>query len=144
MVLSCVTIANLLFLKSKPMVFIFSFTLIFVRQRSLSQYLLSTFMNWRLNEKTLSIPYGKAIKMPTYPDFVFLASTFFSRSPFEKPNYLVWIHFSTAFVISKIWILYFEDVHARIYLCGWKRMFSIIAALLPLFNSCTTSPASVL
>eukprot|EP00355_Strombidium_rassoulzadegani_P000586 CAMPEP_0168612802 /NCGR_PEP_ID=MMETSP0449_2-20121227/3110_1 /TAXON_ID=1082188 /ORGANISM="Strombidium rassoulzadegani, Strain ras09" /LENGTH=365 /DNA_ID=CAMNT_0008653389 /DNA_START=169 /DNA_END=1265 /DNA_ORIENTATION=- len=37
---------SLLFLVSKPTVFIFSLILILVRQRSLSQYLLSTFMNW--------------------------------------------------------------------------------------------------
>ena len=44
-------IANLLFLKSKPIVFIFSFTLTFDKQRSLSQYLLRTFMNDILYQK---------------------------------------------------------------------------------------------
>ena len=84
------------------------------------------------------------IHLITYPDFVFLASTFFYKSPLEKPNYLVWMHFSTAFVISKMWMDCLEDVHARMYWCGWNRMLSISALLLPLFSSCTTSPASVL
>ena len=45
--------ASLLFLMSNPTDLNFSFTFIFDKQRSLSQYLFKTFMNWSLTPKRL-------------------------------------------------------------------------------------------
>ena len=66
---------------------------------------------------------------------MFLASTFLMRSPFEKPNYRVWMHFSTAFLISKMCTLYLDEVQARMYWLGWNTILVISALLLPLFSS---------
>ena len=114
--LSFVTIANLLFLTSKPICLNFSFTLILDKHKSLSQYLFRTFMK-------------------DMPDFVFLPSTVFVKSLLENPYCLVLMQVSTAFLISKICMLDFDEVQAKMYYVGWKTIWVISALLFPLFNS---------
>lgn len=54
------------------------------------------------------------------------------------------MHLSTALLISNMWILLFDDVHARIYWVGWKTRLLMSALLFPLLSSWTRSPPSVL
>jgi hypothetical protein len=57
---------------------------------------------------------------------------------------LVSIHFSTDFLISNKWIDDLFEVHAIIFIDGWKFMLVINALPDPLLNSCNNTPSSAL
>lgn len=132
MVLSNVTIANLFFLVSNAITLSWASNLILERHKSLSQYLLRTFI-----QPKLKYQYNQ-----TYLDLVFLASDVLVTSLLSKPYYLISIHFSTALLSSNSWMDWFEDVQAKRCLVGWNTIFPMSALLFPLFSSWTRSPPS--
>ena len=82
----------------------------------------------------------------TYPCFLFATSTFYSDTEawLENPNWRVSMHFSIALLNSKMWMLLLLLVHATKDKVGWNMISLMSALLLPLFNSYTQSPPSVL
>ena len=83
--------------------------------------------------------------MFTYPDLLFFPSTYSDiLSPLEKPNCLVSMHLSTAFLNSNMWMEDLFEVEASKYNVGWNTIELISALLFPLLSSYTTSPPSVL
>lgn len=80
----------------------------------------------------------------TYFDFLLSPSGFLAVVSLEKPTCLVSMHFSTDFLISNKCIDDLFDVHAIMFIVGWKFKLVMNALLEPLRNSYSRTPSSAL